>query len=120
MKLLERQTKEVRQYLDTEIPTTWDDKSIDERIKFYDMPDYTGADKHIMVRRHVSTIEVFVECFGGDRTKMNRHDAKVIREVLRGLKWVGDSSPRIVKMYGSQRVFTRPEYVKIKSKLKSK
>lgn len=103
----------VRLYLDRLLPENWEDMSINERKSW--LNNDFGENKGTVRREYVSAIEVWVECFGRDKSDMKRSDSVDINRILSSFVEWDRNGPGTKSLgpYGVQRVFTRNDIVSI-------
>jgi predicted P-loop ATPase len=98
---------QIEDFLDIEIPTNFYDLTIEQRLTYFTYVDQDAA-TNTMLRTRVSAVEVFVECFGKNRSDMNRTDARAIKAMIKHLGWNIVSQPYKLNYYGTVRGYERP------------
>lgn len=92
----------IEQYLNTKLPANWDAMGIYERRAFLSDPDSKGE----FSRTHVCIAELWCECFGRDKSDMDRYKTREINDALRTLPgWVQSKSTKVFKPYGTQKFY---------------
>ncbi|HFE6057764.1 TPA: VapE domain-containing protein [Staphylococcus aureus] len=108
----------IDEYLNTPIPSNWDDLTIFERRRFYqgDVDMLPTGNVDYVERNKVCALEVFVECFGKDKgDSRGSMEIRKISNILRQLdNWSvydGNKSGKIRfgKDYGVQIAYVRDE-----------
>ncbi|EVS44368.1 hypothetical protein Q533_02619, partial [Staphylococcus aureus M1476] len=108
----------IDEYLNTPIPSNWEDLSIFERRRFYqgDVDMLPTGNVDYVERNKVCALEVFVECFGKDKgDSRGSMEIRKISNILRQLdNWSvydGNKSGKIRfgKDYGVQIAYVRDE-----------
>ncbi|EPY2302350.1 virulence-associated E domain-containing protein [Clostridium sporogenes] len=95
----------ITKYLDTLLPTDWEEWDIYKRRNFLQ-----GADviKGSIKRTRVCVIEIWSECFEKNKADMKKSDSIEINNILNSLKGWSKSQKRIrFKEYGLQRFYER-------------
>ena len=98
----------VKGYLERKLPGDWYKRTIDERRDFL-YGSESPMPKAELVRRHICSQEIWVECFGRKLQDMRSADTYDIRRILMkldGWKALGERRS-IGGEYGRQRVFTK-------------
>ena len=98
----------VAEYLDTLLPSNWDDMdSFDRRNYFRDKDDPTSPEG-TELRETVSNMEIWCECFGRPKEELRPSDSYLITAIMmRMSQWERtDERPRL-KNYGQQRIYRR-------------
>jgi len=97
---------EVQAYLDTLLPTDWNDKDkADRRMWLSD--DYNKGVGTVR-RDRVCVAEIWQECFGRDSGSMKRQDTNELLTILRQMpQWKENPKKQWLGPYGSQRCFER-------------
>ncbi|MFI5504481.1 VapE domain-containing protein [Corynebacterium kutscheri] len=108
----------VAEYLDTDIPESWDSLPLESR-RFYLQHGhltYAGAGEHYMAqtpltlvpRQIVSKMEIWAECFGRDPDAMRKLDAHDITAIMQKIEgWEDSGTRKRLPIYGRQRIFQR-------------
>ncbi len=94
----------VEMYLDTPLPDNWAKMSLDARISYLDDEQYSGTE----IRRYVSIIEVWCECFRRQKNTIRRTiDSPEIASILSRLGWKPTGKTQYFKEYGTQKIYER-------------
>ena len=96
----------VRLYLDTLLPEDWSGMDIFERRNFLHGSDFGPTQRQGTVKRTaVSSMEIWCECFGKDRSNLHRSDSNEITGILKRIGWQRAESKVRIPLYGPQYVF---------------
>lgn len=96
----------VRLYLDTLLPEDWSGMDIFERRNFLHGSDFGPAQRQGTVKRtSVSSMEIWCECFGKDRSNLRRADSNEITGILKRIGWQRAESKVRIPLYGPQYIF---------------
>jgi predicted P-loop ATPase len=96
----------VRLYLDTLLPEDWSGMDIFERRNFLHGSDFGPAQRQGTVKRtSVSSMEIWCECFGRDRSNLRRADSNEITGILKRIGWQRAESKVRIPLYGPQYIF---------------
>ena len=96
----------VRLYLDTLLPEDWSGMDIFERRIFLHGSDFGPAQRQGTVKRtSVSSMEIWCECFGKDRSNLRRSDSNEITGILKRIGWQRAESKVRIPLYGPQYIF---------------
>lgn len=96
----------VRLYLDTLLPEDWSGMDIFERRNFLHGSDFGPAQRQGTVKRtSVSSMEIWCECFGKDRSNLRRSDSNEITGILKRIGWQRAESKVRIPLYGPQYIF---------------
>ena len=96
----------VRLYLDTLLPEDWSGMDIFERRNFLHGSDFGPTQRQGTVKRtSVSSMEIWCECFGKDRSNLHRSDSNEITGILKRIGWQRVESKVRIPLYGPQYVF---------------
>jgi predicted P-loop ATPase len=96
----------VRLYLDTLLPEDWSSMDIFERRNFLHGSDFGPAQRQGTVKRtSVSSMEIWCECFGKDRSNLRRSDSNEITGILKRIGWQRAESKVRIPLYGPQYIF---------------
>lgn len=102
-----RSTKEglIQDYLETKLPTEWNDMNIYERTIWLE-GDHTDGK---ILRDRVCVLEIWCELFNGTKSNLSNADSREINGILERLPgWSKAPNPiRINKEYGKQRAYRR-------------
>jgi hypothetical protein len=99
----------IEQFLEILLPEDWDNRTLEERLMFYD-GGFGSKEAGSIPRKRVCAVEIWVELFRGDMKSYTPQQAREIGNILRqikGWKFYGTSS--CGKPYDRQRVFIREE-----------
>ncbi len=98
----------VREYLSLLLPENWDEMDIfDRRSYVRDSNDPTRPDGKTL-RKTVSNIEIWCECFGKNKEDIKPSDSYAIASIMERLEEWGRSKDRVsLPMYGRQRIYIR-------------
>ncbi len=100
----------VRLYLDTLLPEDWSGMDIFERRNFLHGSDFGPAQRQGTVKRtSVSSMEIWCECFGKDRSNLRRSDSNEITSILKRIGWQRTESKVRIPFYGPQYIFVPKE-----------
>ena len=100
----------VRLYLDTLLPEDWSGMDIFERRNFLHGSDFGPAQRQGTVKRtSVSSMEIWCECFGKDRSNLRRSDSNEITGILKRIGWQRTESKVRIPLYGPQYIFVPKE-----------
>lgn len=96
----------VRLYLDTLLPDNWDTMDIFERRNFLNGSEF-GPSAHVgtVHRTSVTSMEIWCECFGKERSNLRRNDSNDIIGILKRIGWVRSESKVRIPLYGPQYIF---------------
>lgn len=96
----------VRLYLDTLLPEDWSGMDIFERRNFLHGSDFGPTQRQGTVKRtSVSSMEIWCECFGKDRSNLHRSDSNEITGILKRIGWQRAESKVRIPLYGPQYIF---------------
>ena len=96
----------VRLYLDTLLPEDWSSMDIFERRNFLHGSDFGPAQRQGTVKRtSVSSMEIWCECFGKDRSNLRRSDSNEITGILKRIGWQRAENKVRIPLYGPQYIF---------------
>ena len=98
----------VREYLSLLLPENWDEMDIfDRRSYVRDTNDPTRSIGKTL-RKTVSNIEIWCECFGKNKEDIKPSDSYAIASIMERLEEWGRSKDRVsLPMYGRQRIYIR-------------
>ena len=97
----------VEEYLDTLLPENWNTMNTDARLEY--LSDSQAKAEGTVVRRDVTNIEIWCECFGRLKESIRRQDSYEIAGILKRLGWVSTGRLKYLPFYGRQRVYARQE-----------
>lgn len=98
----------VREFLDKLIPAGWDQMDLAARRMYLNGSMASLEGTALKKRGRVCTVEIWVECFGGDPRYMGRRDSMEINNILTSMPgWKRAKAPSRYGAYGSQRGFER-------------
>lgn len=96
----------VRLYLDTLLPEDWSGMDIFERRNFLHGSDFGPAQRQGTVKRaSASSMEIWCECFGKDRSNLRRSDSNEITGILKRIGWQRAENKVRIPLYGPQYIF---------------
>lgn len=97
----------IEQYLNTKLPSNWNELGINERRAWLDDP---LINKGTQIRYKVCVAEIWCECLHKDRADMTRYNTKTINDLMRSLKnWEFVPSTSTFYNYGKQKYFRRKD-----------
>ena len=108
----------VAEYLDKDLPASWDDLPLTARRQWLtdgSLPTATTAGDTgwwagMKKRDTVSKLEIWSECFGYPPEDMKRADSYDISTIMSQIPgWDDSGQSRRLPLYGKQRVFTRSQ-----------
>lgn len=107
IKAMETDEKEglIRDFLETALPENWDDMDLFARRNWLTGEGVRAEGKQ--VRDCICTLEIWCECFGKDRSSMNRSDSASIISALIKLGWAKQARKKKFKLYGAQFFYTK-------------
>ena len=92
----------VLRFLETKLPTDWDDKDIYDRREFLTNILSPGGKR---TRDCVCVAEIWCECLGKDKTDMSRYNTRDINSIMKSLKgWEKSRSTKVFPIYGTQKI----------------
>ena len=95
------------EYLEKLIPENWYDLDLSARRMFLN-GSLQGQNQKLMKRDKVCAYEIWEECFGMDKVRMQRRDSNEIISVMKRIKgWERNKDKRKYGSYGYQRGFQR-------------
>ena len=103
----------VREYLDTLLPSNWDEMDLYMRRKYFSgNTDLEEKPVGTVIRQNVCISEIWCELFGKDASSLKKIDSYEIGGIMRKIegwdKYNGNKSSMIrIPIYGLQRVFSR-------------
>jgi hypothetical protein len=98
----------IEDFLETEVPLSWDDMDISERRTF--LNGNTQLDEPLMKIRKVCIAEIWVECLNGEKRYMKRQDSDVIARIMRRMPgWESFPSSTVFGPYGKQKGYRRKQ-----------
>ena len=93
------------EYINTLLPEDWDTLNSYQRrawLEGEDLENKAGTVK----RKYVSSVEIWVECFGGKPNDLNNRNGRFIHNILRGLPNINPRPElRRIQLYGPQRCY---------------
>lgn len=93
----------ITRYLDTMLPTNWDNLDLYERRTFLE-----SESQGTVQRKYVCVAEIWCECLGKAKEEMTRYNTKDLNDVLKALpEWEAKMSTKSFKSYGTQRYYER-------------
>ncbi len=102
----------VKEYLETLLPTNWDEMDIYARRSFIRGDEFSKDTEGTVRREQVCTMEIWCELFGKEATAMRKIDSYEINAIMKKIegwkKYDGNKQGRLrVPLYGIQRVYIR-------------
>jgi predicted P-loop ATPase len=98
----------IEEYLNTKLPSDWNEKSLFERKNYLEGQLVAKGDKE---RDYVCIAEIWCECLGKNKEDMDRYKTREINDILRGLEgWDYVNSTRNFGFYGKQKYYERRLY----------
>lgn len=92
-------------YLDIPLLEEWNEMDIHERRDF--LTDPLSPDGTVL-REYVCAAEIWCECFGMAKEKMDRYKTREINELMKSFdEWEYSGATRRFKIYGAQRYYSR-------------
>ena len=95
----------VREYLDTLLPTNWNDMDVYSRRNYMHEQDDPTRPVGSVKRTQVSNMEIWCECFGRERSTIRRSDSNELASILIKLGWVRQPNKVRIQLYGPQYVY---------------
>ena len=93
-------------FLDTEVPASWDKMAIDDRKQF--LQGNMKTDEPLSPIGKVCAMEIWVECLGGDKRYLKQQDRTKIINILRRIPgWERIKTPARFGPYGQARGYYR-------------
>jgi putative DNA primase/helicase len=97
----------ILKYLDTSLPTNWDNMGPYERRSYLFNEDEIRPAGTVK-RDRVCAAEIWCEVFAGKQAEMTSHNTRFIHEVMRKVGgWIEYKSRTMFKLYGNQRAYFR-------------
>lgn len=99
----------IQDFVDRPIPGDWDKRDVNSR-KLYWSNEFQRQNEDangLEFRRYVCAIEVWCECLGQDRGRIQQKDTREINDILKQLDGWVPAGPRPMGVYGVQRAFKR-------------
>ena len=98
----------VLEYLDRLLPDNWDDMDIYTRQDYIRSPDGPTLPKGTILRRTVSNMEIWCECFGKHKEDIRLTDSYAIAAIMRrATGWEKTDKTKRLNIYGKQRIYER-------------
>lgn len=95
----------VQRYLETLLPTNWEDLGIYERRNYLEDP---LSPRGTQERDYVCIAEIWCECLGKSKDDMTRYNTRDLHDLMKGLdEWEQINSTREFPIYGRQRYYVR-------------
>lgn len=96
----------VRLYLDTLLPTNWNEMDLYQRREFLRGDDTSPVGTEM--RMLVSNMEIWCECFGRKKEDLRSIDSYAIASIMSRLsEWQKQPVPKRIPIYGLQRIYRR-------------
>ncbi|MCH3955338.1 MAG: virulence-associated E family protein [Eubacterium sp.] len=98
----------VREYLDTLLPSNWDDMDFYARRTYIHEPDDPAHVPGTVRRMTVSNIEIWCECFGKPKEDIRYSDSYAISSIMAKIEsWEKTGKLMTLPIYGRQRIYRR-------------
>lgn len=98
----------VRKYLDTLLPSNWDDMDFYARRTYIHEPDDPAHVPGTVKRMTVSNIEIWCECFGKPKEDIRYSDSYAISSIMAKIEsWEKTGKLMTLPIYGRQRIYRR-------------
>ena len=98
----------VREYLDTLLPSNWDDMDFYARRTYIHDPDDPAHVPGTVRRMTVSNIEIWCECFGKPKEDIRYSDSYAIASIMAKIDgWEKTGKLMTLPIYGRQRIYRR-------------
>lgn len=95
----------IEKYLDTYLPTDWDERDIHERRNFF---EDKLSPKGVILRDTVCIAEIWCECMGKKLEDMDRYKTREFNDIMRSLEdWEESRSTSNFPHYGKQKFYIR-------------
>ena len=99
----------VLEYLDKLLPEDWAKMDLNARRGFLRNDPFNGGDKvGTVLRKTISVMEIWAECFGREPGAIKKTDRNEILSILAKLGWKNGTSNSQRTAYGVQKCFNRP------------
>ena len=97
----------IDKYLNTLLPSDWEDKDLDERRMFLSEDESIRATCKVQ-RQHVCIAEIWTECMGKNKTDLDRYKSREYNDIMKNLTdWEASKSTKAFKIYGVQKYYSR-------------
>lgn len=98
----------VREYLDTLLPSNWDDMDVYARQTYIHEPDDPAHVPGTVKRMTVSNIEIWCECFRKPKEDIRFSDSYAISAIMEKIEgWEKTGKLMTLPIYGRQRIYRR-------------
>lgn len=101
----------IEEYLEMRLPENWDKLNIYDRRKFINNDDFGTegpSTENSILRDKVCIIEIWVECFGKNRSDIKKSDSNLIASIMSNIKnWEKSNKSYRFKIYGVQKAYIR-------------
>ena len=98
----------IQDFLEKPIPSNWDQLTIGQRRQFLNGFLQHDESVELVKRNKVCAVEIWEECYGGEKRYMKRSDSTEINNILLSTKgWKRIKTPRRFGPYGNQKGFER-------------
>lgn len=101
----------IEEYLEMRLPENWDKLNICERRNFINNDDFRAEESSVennILRDKVCILEIWVECFGKNRSDIKRSDSNIIASIMSNIKnWEKSNKLYRFKIYGVQKAYIR-------------
>ena len=100
----------VLEYLDKLLPEDWSKMDLNARRGFLRNDPFNGGDKvGTVLRKTISVMEIWAECFGREPGSIKKADRNEILSILAKLGWKNGTSNSQRTAYGVQKCYNRPD-----------
>lgn len=96
-------------FLKRKVPADWDKRESKDRVAWLRGYDFDEHQEGTMVRKAITGIELFVECFNGQPEQYRKSDAYEMTDILFKAGWRKTGEREYVVDYGRQRLYKRAE-----------
>lgn len=101
----------IEEYLEIRLPENRDKLNIYDRRKFINNDDFAKDELSIensILRDKVCILEIWVECFGKNRSDIKKSDSNLIASIMSNIKnWEKSNKSYRFKIYGVQKAYIR-------------
>lgn len=102
---LDERTGIIRNYLDMDLPKSWDSLDLLQRREYVEQGETPEKSN---VRDFVCVAEIWCECLGKDKDDMDRYKTRRINEIMRNFQdWEYEKSTKRFPIYGVQKYYRR-------------
>jgi predicted P-loop ATPase len=100
----------IEEYLNTLIPSNWYDMDVFDRVNYIQDRDSIN-EKGTLSRNKICVLEIWTECFGGQKKELDRRKSNELHSIMKSLKSWQECSNKggrmRIKGYGPQRAYER-------------